>query len=56
MGLAHAIGKTVIPITQNEEDIPFDIRQRRFIRYDYTPRGMSEFEEQLKRAIQSILG
>ena len=56
MGLAHAIGKPVIPITQNEEDIPFDIRQRRYIKYEYTPRGMQEFEERLKRAIQSILG
>ena len=49
LGLAHAIGKRVICITQNEDDIPFDIGQIRYIKYNYTPRGMKEFENTLKR-------
>ncbi|MBQ7976870.1 MAG: hypothetical protein IJ300_14385 [Clostridia bacterium] len=49
LGLAHAIGKKVICITQNEEDIPFDIKQIRYIKYDYAPRGMEEFEKTLRR-------
>ncbi|MCU4180175.1 hypothetical protein [Bosea sp. BH3] len=32
-GIAHTLGKHVIPITQNAEDIPFDLRHHRFIRY-----------------------
>ena len=47
IGMAHSIGKPVILITQNEEDVPFDLRHRRFIKYDCTPRGIKEFEKQL---------
>ncbi|MEM9952704.1 MAG: hypothetical protein AAF846_13945 [Chloroflexota bacterium] len=55
MGLAHAIGKPVIPIAQNHEDIPFDIRQRRYIQYEATPEGLKSLTNELQRAIQSIL-
>lgn len=56
MGLAHAIDKPVVLIAQDIEDIPFDIRHRRVIKYEYTPRGMKQFEEELKKAIRRILG
>ena len=49
LGLAHALGKKVICITQNADDIPFDIKQIRYIKYEYNPRGMKEFEVTLKR-------
>lgn len=49
LGLAHALGKKVICITQNADDIPFDIKQIRYIKYEYNPRGMREFEETLSR-------
>jgi hypothetical protein len=44
IGLAHAIGKPVIIITQNADDVPFDLRHRRYILYAYTPPGMEKFE------------
>ena len=47
IGLAHAVGKPVILITQNNDDVPFDIRHLRYIQYDYTPRGMHIFEKRL---------
>jgi len=47
IGLAHASGKPVILITQNSDDVPFDIRHLRYIQYDYTPRGMRVFEKRL---------
>jgi hypothetical protein len=34
MGLAHALGKDVIIITQSLDDIPFDLRHRRVIVYN----------------------
>lgn len=34
MGLAHALGKNVIILTQHIDDIPFDLRHRRMIVYD----------------------
>ncbi len=49
MGIADTIGKRVILITKNRDDIPFDIRHKRFIEYAFTPRGMKEFEFKLKK-------
>lgn len=54
LGLAHAIGKNVICITQNTEDIPFDIKHIRYIKYDYNPRGMAKFEKTLGQYIAAI--
>lgn len=36
LGIAHTIGKKVIIITQNTDDIPFDIKHIRYIKYDFT--------------------
>jgi hypothetical protein len=47
IGIAHTLGKPVILIAQNAKDIPFDVRHIRVLLYDYTPRGMSEFDAQL---------
>jgi len=52
LGIAHAIGKKVICITQNESDIPFDIKHIRYIKYEFTPRGMIEFEKILDKYIK----
>jgi hypothetical protein len=55
LGMAHTIGKPVILITQDSNDVPFDIRHLRHIAYDYTPRGMKILEEQLKKTLQGLL-
>lgn len=55
IGIAHAIGKPVILITQNYEDVPFDLRHRRFIQYTYTPPGMKTFETALSKTILETL-
>lgn len=56
LGIAHTLGRPTILITQSIEDIPFDIRHIRHILYQLTPRGMHEFEADLLKALQSILG
>jgi hypothetical protein len=55
IGLAHAVGKPTILITQNSDDIPFDLRHRRYLKYELTPRGMKSFEESLEKTINTIL-
>ena len=40
LGISDTIGKDVVIITQNKDDIPFDLRHRRYIKYVFTPRGM----------------
>jgi DNA-binding transcriptional ArsR family regulator len=52
IGLAHTVGRPVILITQTDDDVPFDLRHIRYIRYEYTPRGMSDFEQRLAATIR----
>jgi hypothetical protein len=54
IGIAHTIGKPVILITQNQDDVPFDLRYIRYIQYDYTPPGMIKFENILTTTISEI--
>ena|GEM_PF-6645403 len=42
-GIAHTLGKEVILIAQSEEDIPFDLRHLRFIKYHSEWRRIKKF-------------
>lgn len=55
IGIAHALGKPVILITQNQDDVPFDLRHIRYIYYDYTPSGIITFENSLATTILEIM-
>jgi hypothetical protein len=33
LGIAHTVGRDVIIITQNEQDVPFDIRNYQYFQY-----------------------
>jgi hypothetical protein len=46
-GIAHALGKTVIPITQNINDIPFDLRHHRHILYQNDREGLKKLKRDL---------
>ncbi len=50
-GIAHTLGKNVIPITQSIEDIPFDIRHHRVLKYLNNNEGLLE----LKKGLESRL-
>ncbi len=54
-GLAHALGKEVILITQTMNDVPFDLKSLRCIVYSFTPRGMKALEANLVKTIQIIM-
>lgn len=53
-GIAHTIGKEVILLTQDINDVPFDLRHLRCIVYDYTPKGILSLENNLKNTIKQI--
>lgn len=53
-GIAHTIGKEVILITQDINDVPFDLRHLRCIVYEYTPRGIQLLESNLENTIRQI--
>lgn len=53
-GIAHTLGKEVILISQNNDDVPFDLRHLRFYPYSTQLRGPQTLEEDLKRAVNTI--
>ena len=54
IGIAHTLRKDTILIAQTSNDVPFDLRRIRVIHYHYTPHGMSEFEDQLRRTVLAV--
>ncbi len=55
IGIAHVVGVPVVLITQDQEDVPFDLRHLRFIEYAFTPRGMTAFEATLSETLHRAL-
>jgi len=56
LGLAHAIGKPAIFITKTIEDVPFDLRGLRVIRYDtHVPNWGKVLQDNIKQAIKETL-
>ncbi|MEV6226930.1 hypothetical protein AB0L88_03430 [Saccharopolyspora shandongensis] len=56
IGMAHTVGKPVLMISQSIEDVPFDLRHRRCIVYEYTPPGIRKLEEKLESTLEYVLG
>jgi hypothetical protein len=56
LGIAHTLGKPVILIAQSKDDIPFDIQHIRTILYNFTPRGMRDFETALEATLKGEIG
>ncbi len=55
-GIAHALGRDVILITQSEHDIPFDLRHLRYVRYLNNAEGRAALTQALQSRIQTLLG
>ena len=55
LGVAHTLGKPVVLIAQNVDDMPFDVRHMRTIAYEFTPRGMQSFETVLEKTLATEL-
>lgn len=55
LGLAHALGKDVILITQNEEDVPFDLKQFRYIFYLNNGEGLEELVTKISARVETLV-
>jgi hypothetical protein len=55
VGIAHALNKQVLLMTQSIEDVPFDLRHRRALVYEYSPRGCKKLEKDLYDNVQNML-
>jgi len=55
-GIAHTLGKDVILIAQNQNDIPFDLRHLRYLTYLNNNEGREQLKDKLSERIQTIMG
>lgn len=55
-GIAHALGKEVILITQSEHDVPFDLRHIRYVKYLNNSQGLSALSDAVQSRISTIVG
>jgi hypothetical protein len=55
VGIAHAIKKQVQLMTQSIDDVPFDLRHRRALVYEDSPRGCKKLEKNLYDNVQNML-
>lgn len=53
-GIAHTLGKHVIPITQSEHDIPFDLRHHRYVRYLNNTEGLANLRSTLAKRFRHL--
>lgn len=54
-GIAHTLGKEVILIAQHENDIPFDLKHFRYIKYLANAEGLESLKNNLRERIQTLL-
>lgn len=55
-GVAHTLGKLVIPITQSVGDIPFDLRHHRALTYLPNSEGLLKLEKDLEKKLAKVFG
>lgn len=53
-GIAHTLGKHVVPITQNPDDVPFDLRHHRYIRYLNNKEGHASLDAELQKRFATL--
>jgi len=54
LGIAHTVGKEVFIITQNKEDVPFDVKHRRYFIYSNNEEGLKKLKEDLENAMSEL--
>lgn len=55
LGLAHALSKDVILVTQLMDDVPFDLKAIRCIVYEATPDGLEKLRGRLAATIDALV-
>ena len=55
VGICHVLKKEVLLLAQSIDDVPFDLRHRRVLLYEYSPRGCKRLEKSLKDNLDAII-
>lgn len=51
-GIAHTLGKHVVPITQSMDDVPFDMKHHRVLKYLPNEQGLATLQTELVKKLQ----
>ncbi len=54
-GIAHSLGREVIPIVQHPDDIPFDLQPHRYIRYLNNAEGLQSLVTEVTPRLQTLM-
>lgn len=54
-GIAHTLGKQVVPITQSIEHVPFDLRHHRSLIYLANSEGLTKLTEDLSNRLRNLM-
>ncbi|WP_440950692.1 hypothetical protein [Methanosphaerula subterraneus] len=54
VGIAHSLGKEVIPLVQNISDVPFDLQHHRVLQYLNNEQGRTEMMNNLKNRLSTL--
>ncbi|KAB7644406.1 hypothetical protein [Polymorphobacter fuscus] len=54
-GIAHTLGRHVIPITQNIDGLPFDLRHRRALAYSADAEGLAKLHADIRPRLQRLM-
>lgn len=54
-GIAHTLGKHVVPLAQSLSDIPFDLRHHRCLKYLNNSEGRRALRDQLATRLQTLI-
>ncbi|KAF0109536.1 MAG: hypothetical protein FD149_2818, partial [Rhodospirillaceae bacterium] len=54
-GIAHALGRNVIPIVQHKNDIPFDIQHHRYIQYQNNAEGRQKLVADILPRLETLM-
>jgi hypothetical protein len=53
-GIAHTLGKHVVPISQSIADVPFDLNHHRILKYLDNEQGLAKLEERLATRLRQL--
>ncbi|HWS86413.1 MAG TPA: hypothetical protein VN282_05600 [Pyrinomonadaceae bacterium] len=55
-GIAHTLGRPVVPISQSYDDVPFDLRHHRVLRYYPNGEGLASMQDKLAERLKTLSG
>lgn len=54
-GIAHTLGKQVVPLSQSEADVPFDLRHHRYLPYLRNSEGLRDLQNGLCERLKTLV-